>query len=130
MLPEGDKTLFFIDSKGDVRSVFLACVLHAWGMNPAAARVFCKRFLKATWRGHCEAIPALDRSVVYDVGWRSNCFLWIPKVTFGEFFWLVFCVPGERILLLFGFFASGLPRPCGEIISKRFQRKGGARLEV
>ena len=32
--------LFFMDSKGNVRRVFLACVLHALGWNPAGARVF------------------------------------------------------------------------------------------
>ena len=35
--------LFFMDSKGNVRRVFLACVLHAWGTNLAAVRVFRKR---------------------------------------------------------------------------------------
>ena len=48
--------LFFMDSKGDVRRVFLACVLHAWGTNPAAVRVFRKRFPKAMWRDHWRAI--------------------------------------------------------------------------
>ena len=31
---------FFMDSKGTVRRVFLACVLHALGSNPAGVRVF------------------------------------------------------------------------------------------
>ena len=38
--------LFFMDSKGNVRRVFLACVLHALGSNPAGVRVFRNRASK------------------------------------------------------------------------------------
>ena len=38
----------FMDSKGDVRRVFLACVLHALGTNPAAVRSFRNRF--SNWK--------------------------------------------------------------------------------
>ena len=55
-------------------------------------------------------------------GDRTLFFIWIPKVTFGQFFWLVFCMPWARILLLFEAFGSGSPRPCVEVSSERFQR--------
>ena len=52
MLSEGDRTLFFYGfHKGDVRTVFLARVLHALGANPAAVRGFRKWFSKAMCRG-------------------------------------------------------------------------------
>ena len=111
-----------MDSKGNVRRVFLVCVLHALGSNPAGVRVFrncasklafgcfgtvpprtfangfpCWRCIFACWRGISRAT-------------ENCCFLWIPKVTFGEFFWLVFCMPWARILLAFGCFGTVPPR--------------------
>ena len=44
------------------------------------------------WRRHCEAIPALDRLVVYDVGWRSNWFLY-----------LLFMMSGGDRIVFYGF---------------------------
>ena len=41
---------FLMGFKGDVPRVFLACVLHASGMNPAAVRGFRRRFSKAMCR--------------------------------------------------------------------------------
>ena len=43
---------------------------------------------------------------------RHVFFLWVAKVTFREFFWLVFCMLRARILLLFEAFGGGFPRPC------------------
>ena len=43
---------------------------------------------------------------------RHVFFLWVSKVTFREFFWLVFCMLRARILLLFEAFGGGFPRPC------------------
>ena len=48
--------LFFMDSKGNVRRVFLACVFHARGTHPDAVRVFRKQFPKAMWRDHWRGI--------------------------------------------------------------------------
>ena len=87
------RNMFFMDSKRDVSRVFQACVLHASSTNLAAVRGFRRRFSKAMCR---------DRHV----------FLWIPKVTFREFFWLVFWMLRARFLLLFEAFAGGFPRPC------------------
>ena len=82
------RDMFFMDSKSNVPRVFQACVLPASSTNLAAVRGFRRRFSKAM------------------------CFLWIPKLTFGEFFRLVFCMLRARILLLFEAFAGGFPRPC------------------
>ena len=76
--------LFFMDnSKGDVRRVFLACVLHALGSNPAGVRVF----RNCASKGHLPLV----------------------KVAFAEFFWLVFCMPWAGILLAFKCFGTVLP---------------------
>ena len=45
-----------MDSKGNVRRVFLACVFHARGTHPDAVRVFRKQFPKAMWRDHWRGI--------------------------------------------------------------------------
>ena len=73
-----------MDSKGDVRRVFLACVLHALGSNPAGVRVF----RNCASKGH----------------------LALVKVTFAEFFWLVFCMPWAGILPAFKCFGTVPPR--------------------
>ena len=72
-----------MDSKGDVRRVFLACVLHALGSNPAGVRVF----RNCASKGHLPLV----------------------KVAFAEFFWLVFCMPWAGILLAFKCFGTVLP---------------------
>ena len=92
-----------MDSKGNVRRVFLACVLHALGSNPAGVRVF----RNCASKGH---LPMVLLAGEESHG-RYHCsFLWIPKVTFGEFFWLVFCMPWARILLVFECFGTVPPR--------------------
>ena len=40
-----------MDSKGDVRRVFLACVLHALGSNPAGVSELCLQGTFATGKG-------------------------------------------------------------------------------
>ena len=45
-----DMFFFLMGFKGDVPRVFLACVLHASGTNPAAVRGFRRRFSKAMCR--------------------------------------------------------------------------------
>ena len=92
-----------MDSKGDVRRVFLACVLHALGSNPAGVRVF----RNCASKGH---LPMVLLAGEESHGRYHCCFLWIPKVTFGEFFWLVFCMPWARILLVFECFGTVPPR--------------------
>ena len=74
----------YMDSKGNVRRVFLACVLHALGSNPAGVRVF----RNCASKGHLPLV----------------------KVTFAEFFWLVFCMPWAGILLAFKCFGTVPPR--------------------
>ena len=76
--------LFFMDSKGNVRRVFLACVLHALSSNPAGVR----GFRNCASKGHLPLV----------------------KVTFAEFFWLVFCMPWAGILLVFERFGTVPPR--------------------
>ena len=88
------RDMFFMDSKRDVSRVFQACVLHASNTNLAAVRGFRRRFSKAMCR---------DRHVFFGG---------VSKVTFREFFWLVFCMLRARILLLFEAFGGGFPRPC------------------
>ena len=63
-----------MDSKGNVRRVFLACVLHALGSNPAGVRVF----RNCASKGHLPLV----------------------KVAFAEFFWLVLCMPWARRVFL------------------------------
>ena len=129
-----------MDSKGNVRRVFLACVLHALGSNPAGVRVFrnCASkghlpLVKVTfaeffwlvfcmpWAGillafkfrNCASkghLPMVLLAGEESHGRYHCCFLWIPKVTFGEFFWLVFCMPWARILLAFECFGTVPPR--------------------
>ena len=90
--------LFFMDSKGNVRRVFLACVLHAWGTNLAAVRVFRKR--SARNRGISRAIELL-----FFMDSKGNVRrVFLACVLFGEFFWLVFCMPWAGILLALGCF--------------------------
>ena len=104
--------------KGDVPRVFLACVLHASGTNPAAVRGFRRRFSKAmaielfssdVLRVFQACVLHASKAMCRD---RHVFFLWVSKVTFREFFWLVFCMLRARILLLFEAFAGSFPRPC------------------
>ena len=55
--------LFFIDSKGNVRRVFLACVLHALGSNPAGVRVF----RNCTSKGHLPMVFPAGKASLFIV---------------------------------------------------------------
>ena len=80
----GDRIVVLWIPKVTFGEVFLACVLHALGSNPAGVRVF----RNCASKGHLPLV----------------------KVTFAEFFWLVFCMPWAGILLAFKCFGTVPPR--------------------
>ena len=65
-------SFLLVGSVGDVSRVFLACVLHALGTNPAAVRGFRNRFPKPNFEMLSErfqtSAPGYSRSVSCDVG--------------------------------------------------------------
>ena len=49
-MPAGEfSQIYLVHSVSNVSAVFLAAVSHGLGMNPAAVRLFRKRFAKAIW---------------------------------------------------------------------------------
>ena len=126
-----DKRLFFMDSKGHVRhffgvrfayhvlescccssvselrtkgcflwipkvtwGTFSACVLLSMCSNPVAVRVFRNCGQKSCC---CSSVSELR---------TKDCFLWIPKVTWGTFSACVLLIACARILLLFECFGT------------------------
>ena len=91
-------SFFLVGSVGDVSRVLLACVLHALGTNPAAVRGFRNRFPKPNFEMMSArfqtSVPSFSFFLVGSVG------------DVREFYWLVFCMPWVRILLLFEAFAT------------------------
>ena len=110
-------SFFLVGSVGDVSTVLLACVLHALGTNPAAVRGFRNRFAKPNFEMMSArfqtSVPGYSRIVSCDVGRPGGYLISFLFFLFSgfrrrrfEFYWLVFCMPWVRILLLFEAFAT------------------------
>ena len=109
-------SFFLVGSVGDVSRVFLACVLHALGTNPAAVRGFRNRFPRPNFEMLSErfqtSAPGYSRSVSCDVG-RPGGYLFsfvfsgFRRRRFESSSGLCFaCMPWPRILLLFEAFGT------------------------
>ena len=136
-MSQGLEAIFFLSylvgSVGDVSRVFLACVLHALGTNPAAVRGFRNRFPKPNFEMMSArfqtSVPGYSRIVSCDVG-RPGGYLF----SFLFSFFLVGSVGDvSRVLLACVLHALGtnpaavrgfrnrFPKPNFEMMSARFQ---------
>ena len=96
--------LFFMDSKGNVRRVFLACVFHARGTHPDAVRVFRKQFPKAMWRDHWRGISRAIELLFFmdskgNVRRGHACLCLLER----HFCLLERHLAGDRIVVFYGF---------------------------